>query len=205
MKSVIIVGAGGFGLEVAAYAVDAGFIVKGFLDDTKPSDTAHADFTVLGSMASAIDMEAAYVIAVGNPQNRKVLAEKLAAKGARFISIIHPQSYVGPQAHIGVGAIVAPFAFVGPQAHIGAHCVLNTYACAGHECRINDYSVLSPYAALYGAAVLGSGVFMGSNAIITAQQSVGDNAKIAAGAIVYSNIPADVLAMGNPASFRKPA
>jgi len=208
MNILIIVGAGGFALEVAAYAEDvthahvSGYTIKGYLDDTKQVGMCRGGYPVLGNTDMPVDKNALYIVAVGMPESRKLLTEKLAAKGAKFTTIIHQLSYVAENAQIGAGSIVAPFAFVGPEAHVGKHCVLNVHSCVAHESRIGTYSVLSPYAATHGGAVLSSGVFMGSNAIITAKQHIGENATIAAGAVVYNEIPAGKLAMGNPAAHR---
>ena len=206
MSDLIIIGAGGFGLEVAAYAEDmtrAGkenFVLKGFLDDTKTPSSRHAGYPVLGKIGPPFDPAISYVIAVGTPEWRKALADKLHAGGARLASIVHPQSYVAAGALIGPGSVIAPFAFVGPEARIGNHCVLNVHACAGHECRIGDCCVLSPYASLQGSARLGEGVFLGSHACITCV-TIGDKARIAAGAVVYNDVPSGALALGNPAAF----
>ena len=71
MKRLIIIGAGGFGLEVAAYARDmAMFEIAGFLDDTKPGQK-HAGYPILGPTTSSIDRGAFYVIAVGSPEGRR--------------------------------------------------------------------------------------------------------------------------------------
>jgi sugar O-acyltransferase (sialic acid O-acetyltransferase NeuD family) len=205
MSDLIIIGAGGFGLEVAAYAEDmtragkADFVVKGFLDDIKMPSSRHAGYPVLGKIEPPFDSEISYVIAIGIPDSRKILAGKLG--GARLASIIHPQSYVAGSAEISPGTVVAPFAFVGPEARIGNHCVLNTHTCVGHESRVGDYCVLSPHAGLQGGAQLGEGVFLGSQVYIT-RVTIGNRARVAAGAVVYIDVPPEALALGNPAAFR---
>ncbi|MDX2028166.1 MAG: acetyltransferase [Alphaproteobacteria bacterium] len=207
MSDIIIVGAGGLGLEVASYAEDmrraskSNSGIKGFLDDTKPVGTQHAGYPVLGPTDKIIS-ECLYVIAVGAPESRQMLAEKLAAKGANFASIIHPSAHIAASAEIGVGTVIAPFVFVGPEARLGEQCLLNIYASAGHESRMENYCVLSPYATIHGASVLGSGAFMGSHACVTAKIQVGAGARIAAGSVVYQNIPAGARVMGNPAAWR---
>lgn len=208
MKNLIIVGAGGFGLEVAAYAEDitrAGrdaFQVLGFLDDTKAVGTFHARYPVLGDTHAAPVAEAVYVLAVGAPEGRAALAEKLGRKAAQFVSLIHPAAYVSDTATLGIGAVLAPFSLVGPATFIGDHALFNVYATAGHEARLGNACVLSPYASVHGEAQIGDKVFIGGHGFVTARVKVGDNAKIAAGAIVYTDVPSGALAIGNPAAFR---
>lgn len=208
MKQLIIVGAGGFGLEVAAYAEDALRAdpsqpqILGFIDDTKPKEATHAGYPILGNTDDPVDPDALYILAVGFPDGRRRLAEKLAAQGARFHTLIHPMSYVARAARLDDGCIVVPFATVGPEAHLGMHCMLNHYAVIGHEAQAGAFCVLCPHASVHGAARLGDEVFLGSGAYVTAGIKVGARAKVSAGAVVYSDVPPGALALGNPAAFR---
>jgi len=205
---MIIVGAGGFGLEVAAYVEDIirarglDFGIAGFLDDRKAVGAAHAGYSVLGNTESDIAKDALYIIALGQPQHRRAMAEKLTKRGAKFATLMHPAAYVAATAKIGVGCIIAPFAFVGPEAQLGVHTLVNVSATVGHEAVIGDYGVLAPHANIHGAAQLAEDVFVGSSAVVTNGQSIGARGKVAAGAVVYSDSPADVTTLGNPARFR---
>jgi sugar O-acyltransferase (sialic acid O-acetyltransferase NeuD family) len=206
MTTLIIIGAGGFGLEVAAYAEDVAkhdqtLTVKGFLDDTKVVGTFHAGYPILGGMTTVIDPTAHYIIALGHPQHRQTLTEKFVARGVRWARLVHPLAYVASTAKIGGGSIVAPFAFIGPEVVLHDHVLVNVHATVGHEARVGSYAVLSPYANINGAARLGDGVFVGSNATIVNGATIGARSKISAGAVVYNDIPADVRALGNPARF----
>lgn len=201
MRPLIIVGAGGFGLEVATYVRDIGWQICGFLDDIKPAGHIHAGYPVLGTTDAAIDRSMLFILAVGLPEGRRLLAEKLTSKGAEFTTLVHPLAYHGCQT-IGTGSIIAPFAFTGPAARLGNHSILNVHATAGHESVLGDYCVLSPYANVHGQATLGRGVFIGSNASVTAKIRIGDNSQIAAGSVVYNDTPAGAHVFGNPAKFK---
>jgi hypothetical protein len=142
MPSLIFLGAGGFGLEVAAYAEDsvragtARYEVKGFLDDLRLVGDRHAGLPILGNTDADVDLDALYVVSVGSPQGRKILAEKFKAKGATFVTLVHPASYVAKDASVGPGSVLAPFSFVGPSAKVGEHCLINVHAVVGHELAI---------------------------------------------------------------------
>lgn len=199
MRDLIIVGAGGLGLEVAAYARDLGHSVRGFLDDKKSLGESHGVDTILGATDSPLDTAVNYIIAVGSVEGRLALANKLTAKGATFATLIHPLSYCAAGASVGGGSIIAPFAFVGPAACVGLHCLINTHATVGHESRLGDLCVLSPYAGVLGQASLEHNVFLGSNAVVTARIRVGHSTRIAAGSVVYDNIAPERRVFGNPA------
>ncbi len=209
MSKLIIVGAGGFGLEVAAYAEDARAAqaaqpeIIGFCDDTKPKGAQHAGYPVIANTDDPIDPTALYILAVGFPAARRALAEKLAAKGAQFHTLIHPQSYVARTARLAPGCIVVPFATVGPMAVLGPHTMLNYHAVFGHEAQAGDFCVLCPYACVHGTAVLEDDVFIGSGGYVTRGLRIGQGSKIAANAVVYNDIPPGALALGNPAVCRK--
>lgn len=209
IRSLVIVGAGGFGREVLQYvreamALQGGYAVKGFLDDVPPDlDRFGLDVPVLGGThdyAFAPDDRA--LIAVGDPSARLALAARLEALGARFVTLVHPLAYVSEEAVLGVGCIVAPFATIGAHARVGDHAVLTFYASAGHDTTIGRGCGFSPHAVANGGSTLGEGVFLGAYAVVNPLQSVGTGSKVAAGSVVYHPIPPGVLAVGNPAKPR---
>lgn len=208
-RSLLIVGAGGFGREVLQYLRDAirlqpGYTVKGFLDDAPPDLEAFGlEVPVLGG-TQRYDFEPAdrAIIAVGEPSLRLAMAERLEACGARFVTLVHPLAYVSEAATLGVGCIVAPFASVGAHARLGDHTVLTFYASVGHDACIGRACGFSPHAVANGGAVLGDGVFLGAYAVVNPTRTVGARSKVAAGAVVYHPVPEDVLAVGNPAKPR---
>lgn len=204
MIPLIIVGAGGFGLEIAAYIKDCGslFDPKGFLDDIKAVGERHGGLPVLGPTDQDIGREAQVLIAVGLPSARRLLAKKFEKKGATFATLVHPSSYVTSSSQIGEGCILAPFSFVGAEATAGNHVLLNLYASIAHECAVGDYSALAPYAGMHAGSKIGEGVFLAAQSTVTSGVRIGANAKLAAGSVAYSEIPPNAEAFGNPARTR---
>ncbi|MDX9689476.1 MAG: hypothetical protein EOM37_02145 [Proteobacteria bacterium] len=208
MTSLILLGAGGFGLELLAYAQDckkAGSLscsIKGFLDDSKPVGTLHGGAPILGPTDSELDKEAIYMVALGMPAARKALADKVTTKGGKLLSLIHPSAYTASTAQIGDGSILTPFSFAGPECVIAENVLLNLYASVAHESHVGAHSVLSPYAGTQARAKLANSVFCGAHTAITYGVKVGTGAKIAAGSIVYSDLADGAEAFGNPARMR---
>jgi len=210
---LVIIGAGGFGREVLAYARDAGrdyvdgarFEGVDFLDDRADAlDGFPVEARVLGAIDDGpLGPEDRVIVAVGDPAARFALVQRLRARGATFATVVHPTAYVAPAARIGAGTVLAPFAFVGPSARIGEHCALNTYASAGHDAVIGRYGVLSPYAVINGAVRLHDGVFMGTHATVVVGNEVGAWSKIAAGAVALRDVAAGSLVLGNPGKGRE--
>lgn len=202
---LIIVGAGGLGLEVAAYAEDiirmrnVAFEITGYLDDTKPRGTQHGHYSVLGDTEGDLATDALYVIALGQPAARRQMVKKLQGRGAKFATLMHPAAYISNSATIGLGSIIAPFAFVGPQAIIGAQALVNVSATIAHEAQVGDCSTVAPHAMLNGRAALDADVALGAHAIVQTGVTVGAGSRVQDGAIVTADVAAGITVAGNPA------
>jgi sugar O-acyltransferase (sialic acid O-acetyltransferase NeuD family) len=205
---VIIVGASGFGRELLQYVRDAhkstaGVHIKGFLDDDPAA--LHSvgkvmEIEIVGDTRTyAIQEDDRFIISLGDPGLRRALAERLGRRGARFVSIVHPTAYVAPTARIGHGCIIGPFANVGSYVQMEDHVLLNLYSAAGHDVHIGSFCVFSPYSVANGGSRLDDSVFLGTHATVTPNIRVGAESKVAAGAVVYRDVPEQSLAMGNPA------
>ncbi|HLO76881.1 MAG TPA: NeuD/PglB/VioB family sugar acetyltransferase [Magnetospirillum sp.] len=207
VTTIVVVGAGGLGREVAVYvrdAIAAGTLradLRGFLDDTDADPAAlGVDVPVLGPIDAYRPLPGdGVVIAVGDPAARRALADRLAARGARFVALVHPLAYVAQAAAVADGAIVAPFATIGTGARLGAHCLINTHAGIGHDAVVGECCAVSPHAVINGGARLGQGVMIGSGAVVVPRLKIGDGAQVAAGAVVLSDVAAGVMVWGNPA------
>lgn len=97
--------------------------------------------------------------------------------------------------HVGRGATL----------DIGTRCYFN-YGCAldvRHSVRMGDRCMFGSYVRVSDAAgkpvVVGSRVWVAHGAVIQPGVTIGDGAVVAAGSVVTSDVPAGMLAMGNPA------
>ena len=208
MKEIIVVGASGFGRELAQYVLEISdkqpeIRLKGFLDDN-PKIRADGG-RILGAgvigdtRAYAIQENDRFLISLGDPELRQVLAERLAERGAQFFTLTHPTAYVSSSATLGAGCVIGPFASVGSFARLGNHVLVNLYATAGHDTQIGSHTVISPYGIANGGSTVGERVFFGTHAVVTPNKKVGRQCQLAAGAVVYRDVPDFSLATGNPA------
>ncbi len=206
MKSIVIVGAGGFGREVLQYLKDihGSDPVKGFLDDNLTSvEPASLEQRILGRISDYTPQpDEEFVLAIGNPGLRLRLANQLTERGARFISVIHPLAYVASSATLGTGCIIAPFATIGANAVLSDQVVVTFYASVAHDAVVGPASALSPHSVANGGSRLGTASFLGTAAVVNPTCSVGNFAKVAAGSVVYRDVPDRSLASGNPARSR---
>ena len=204
--AIVLVGAGGLGREVLNYVLEAirpspHMRVKGFLDDNPSAPRPdRCEYPILGSLQDyRIEPQDRFVMTIGDCVKRAELTRKLEARGARFMTILHPTAYVAPNATVGNGCIVGPFCAIGSGARVGDNVLLTWYSSLAHDSVCGSFAVLSPYSTANGSAVLEEGVFLGTHAVIHPSIRVGAWSKVASGSVVYRDIPPKRMAMGNPA------
>ena len=106
----------------------------------------------------------------------------------------------GKTVHIGSGTYInSGLTLIDDyEIHIGENCLLatNVTICTtGHPV----HPQLRPNGEMYSFPVkIGNNVWIGANAVILPGVTIGDNAVIGAGSIVTKDIPANVIAVGNP-------
>jgi sugar O-acyltransferase (sialic acid O-acetyltransferase NeuD family) len=205
---LVIIGAGGFGLEVLLYAREARergwpHTVAGFIDDVVPVGTVVDDgLQVLGTSDDGALLSGGAIIAVGDADIRSSLATKVESSGGELVTLTHHTAYVARSATVGPGSILCPFAMVAAHAVVGRNVSINVYASVGHEAVVGDHVVLSPYSALLGRTHLGVRCYVGTNATVAPGVSVGRQSKMSVGAAVMRDAPAGSLLVGNPAKGR---
>ncbi len=210
MKNLIIIGVGGFAREVYWHAQNShGFEtewqIKGFLDgDVKLSDEDYkrlpANVPVLGDVNSyEICADDVFTCAIGTPQVRKKLIEKILSRGGEFINLISKDSYIVPSAKIGRGVIFAPKTVVNDLSVIEDFVVINSLSGTGHDAKVGKYSCIMSSVNITGGTKIGEEVFIGSNSVFAPKCKIGDGAYIGMGSVVLKKVKAGAKVFGNPA------
>jgi sugar O-acyltransferase (sialic acid O-acetyltransferase NeuD family) len=201
---VLVVGAGGFGREVLAWARAAwpgdASRIAGFLSADPDVLAGHAcGLAVVGDPASYMPAAGdGFLLAIGIPAVRRRVAESLQARGADFLTLVHPTAIVAPTATIGPGSIICPHAIVSDSARLGRCVLVNYHASLGHDAAVGDYCVLSPYASLGGHARAAEDVFLGMHASIGPGRTVGARSKVSANSCALADVPPDRIVYGVP-------
>lgn len=204
VSRILIVGAGGFGREVLHWARAAWpapiATVAGFLSAHEPRHWRGGDLpAVIGDPDDFVPAAGdGFLLGVGIPDVRRRLAETLMARGARFLTLVHPTAIVAPTAEIGAGSIICPFAVVSDNARVGRCVLLNYHTSLGHDASAGDFAVLSPYATLGGNAHVAEDVFLGMHASVGPGRRVGPRSKVSANSCALADAPADSLVFGAP-------
>lgn len=142
-------------------------------------------------------------IAVGEPRIRQLLLKKAEAEGLVPRSLISPNAFVSPMAEIGDGVIVAPLCSIQARARIARNVGVNTMTVVGHDVCVSEGAVLSSMVNLGGAVEVGECAYIGMGALVKEGVSVGCWSIVAMGSVVFSDLPQEVIAVGNPARVSK--
>lgn len=197
-----IVGAGGFGREVAGWLVDTGTPVAGFLDIDKAALASFPDFPVrvVGNDADwVVKPHHKFLVTLGEPMLKRIVIGRLLARGGRLHTAINPTAGVSPHAEVGPGCIIGGNCGIAAHARLGVGVTLIALDTIGHDARIGDYCQISSHCEVSGHAVLDDGVMMGSHAVVLPHAKVGEYAIVGAGSVVVREAPARTTVFGVPA------
>ena len=132
-------------------------------------------------------------------RDRVAINDYFRAHGVRVQPLIHPQASVCKTAFVGSGTQVLAHAVVAADVRLGEAGIVNHRAGADHECVLGDGTHLAPGATLCGCVNVGNNVLIGAGAVVLPHITIGENTIVGAGAVVTKDLPAGVVAIGNPA------
>ncbi len=113
---------------------------------------------------------------------------EVTAQGGRVI--------VGQRTHIAQGAIIVCKAGI----VIGSDCLIAEYVTIRDQNhRFGAGKLTSQSGFTFSPIVIGDNVWIGAKATVLAGVKIGENAVIGAGAVVTHDVPANSVAVGNPA------
>ena len=116
-----------------------------------------------------------------------------------FPPLIDPTAVVARTATVGEGSLVNAAALIAGDTGIGRFVLVNRGTSIGHHNTIEDYVSFGPGCVLAGQVRVGRGAFVGAGAVCAPKVSIGPNATVGAGAVVVRDVPAEAVAVGNPA------
>ncbi|MEW5804405.1 MAG: acetyltransferase [bacterium] len=210
MQQIVVIGAGGFGIETAFLIeeinrAESQWDLLGFLDeDTGKHGRRFNGYSVLGNLDWCKDNpKVAVACGIGNPLARKRIRDILRQSGVQFPNLIHPGVICYSGNVFGVGNIVNPGNILNVNVSIGNHVCLESASLIGHEVIIEDLVSIMPGVKVSGNVVLEEGCYLGTGCTIIQGKHIGRWATVGAGAVVIENVPPYSTVVGVPAKIIK--
>lgn len=212
MKSVVIVGAGGFAREVLEIfkeqnKVSTTWNILGFIDENEEvRGKVINGYPVLGRLdwlRKHNSNELGCVIAIGTCEMRKQVVERLQEIGVNFYNAIHTSVIMSEFVELGEDVIICAGSILTVNIKIGDHIHIDTNCTIAHDTVMENYCRVNPGVIINGNNRLGEGVYVGAGATFVQDISIGSWSTIGAGAVVIKDIPEKVVAVGVPARVVK--
>lgn len=145
--TLLILGAGGYGLAVAEAAQLSGQwqeII--FADDRWPTTQQVGKYKIVSNIANLHQLSSSNlqaIVAVGNNHLRQKWQTLLGELGIIMTSIIHPQAMISPTAQIGQGVTVMAGCVISSKTVINDGVILNIGTLLDHDVIIEAFAHLS--------------------------------------------------------------
>jgi len=206
VPKLVIIGAGGFGREVWAWAgqsvqVGRDWELRGFIDDNLDAlRRKRSPGPLLGRIMDHDPAEdEVFICAIGTPSIRQKCSELIKSRGARFARLYHRTVVLGHELEIGAGVILCPYAVVSANNRLGESVVVNLHSSVDHDANVGDWSQINSHCDLTAAVEVGREVFCGSRVTVAPNIRIGDRAYIGAGSVVFRDVAPDTKVVGMPA------
>ena len=212
MKKIALIGAGGFGREVAGLIntineknEEWDFI--GFFDDVKNIGYENEYGKVLGRIKdlNSYPESLAVVVAIAKPSAIEVIVKSIKSSNIYFPNLIAPNVIFFDKNNIslGRGNIISFGCSISCNVHIGNFNILNCYILIGHDTKIGDYNAIMPSTNISGNVTMGERNFLGVSSVILEKLTIGNDTTIGANSLIFRNTKDKNTYIGNPASIVK--
>ena len=205
MKNIVIIGAGGFGREVAWLIEEINEFEEqwnliGFVDDDPSLNGKIINgYEVLGNIDWLIKQELNVVNAIANPIIKRKTIERILGSKNKFPILIHPSARCSKSVKYGEGTIICAGNIITVNIELGSHVIVNLDCTIGHDAVIGNYSTILPSVNISGFVKIHDCCSIGTGSAIIQGVSIGENTTIGAGSVVVKDIPANCTAVGVPA------
>jgi len=199
--SLLVLGTTPFSEQLAASAGEAGFRVRGFVENL---DRRRCRRPLRGLPVYWIDeleglaSRQRAVCGLGTVR-RRAFIEQAARFGIHFATVVHPAAVVSPSAVLGAGCYIGARALVAAESVVGEHALVLQGALIGCRAQVGAGSSILMGANVGRGSALGPGAYVGSGAVIADGLRVGSGTVVGAGAVVLADVPERALAVGAPA------
>ena len=140
-----------------------------------------------------------FVIGIGKPELRAKAYGKWKARGARFLTLIHPFSFIPPDTAMGDANIITCACHFSCDVTIGNANYFNGNVVLGHDARVGDANFFGAFTLIMGQTEIGSRNAFGIRSAVLPGAKMGNDNTVAPGAFIYKGCGNNRLMAGNPA------
>ena len=165
MRSLLILGAGGFGQMIKETALALGYEKVVFLDDAAKGED------VIGMCCDYVLRHSDYpaaVAAFGNNKTRLFWTDKLLEEGYEVPAMVHPSAIVSPSATLEPGCFIMQRVVVNTHTRIERAALINSGAVVDHD------------------SIVCAGAHVGLGSVVKANCTIESGRKVEAGEVILS-------------------
>ena len=165
MRSLLILGAGGFGQMIKETALVLGYEKVVFLDDAAKGED------VIGMCCDYVLRHSEYpaaVAAFGNNKTRLFWTDKLLEEGYEVPAMVHPSAIVSPSATLEPGCFIMQRVVVNTHTRIERAALINSGAVVDHD------------------SIVCAGAHVGLGSVVKANCTIESGRKVEAGEVILS-------------------
>ena len=206
MKNLYIIGAGGFGREIAwlverINANNPTWNLKGFIDDDELLLGKYKNgYQVLGDCEYLKKLGEVYAVcAIASARIRKNIIDKFRGSKIIFTSLIDPSVLTSERVEIGSGAIICAGTILTVNIKIGNYAIVDVNSTRGQDSEIEDFVTLYPSVNISGNCIVGECSELGTGMQIIQGKKISRDCIIGAGAVVVKDITESGTFVGCPA------
>lgn len=205
MENIIIIGAGGFALEVidlieSINSIQKKYNIIGLLDDNKKKFILDT-YDIIGKV---IDYKKypqySFVVAIANPIIRKSIYTELKIGKIKTPNLIHPNTQLSNYIILeeDSGVIINYGTQISAKAKMEESVIIDSQSYIGHETVLKSFVTIYPGVKISGSNLIKENTEIGLGSNIIQGLTIGTNTFIGAGSTVVSDIENNVIAVGTP-------
>jgi len=196
-----IYGAGGLGKEIYDLAQRNKKFTEIFFVDDKNITSVYQGAQVFKFEKVKYNKNIVFAIATGEPFVRKLLKEKIQAKGFSLAAIVDSTAIVSPTAKLLQGVLVGAHCFISSDATIKENTFIQQLSTIGHDTIIGADCTISSLCQISGGCHVGDICYIGTGSCVREKVSVGESSIIGMGSFVHKNVKANTVEFGNPSKY----
>jgi sugar O-acyltransferase (sialic acid O-acetyltransferase NeuD family) len=130
---------------------------------------------------------------------RPKMIASLGVPHERFLTLVHPTTYLSRRAKIGRGALIFQHCTISNSAIIGDHVVILPQTIVSHDCLLGDYAVSTSGVLIASEAKVGRNAYLGSACSMLPGVKIGEGALVGLSSVVLRDVEPYKVMVGNPA------